>query len=177
MTMKTKPSSHTKRSRPHHASSKVQSNRRPKNKEMSKDGSPALHSKKNNGVNQSGLAKVESKPVAKQKLNGAKKNDSAARRVRAADIARAADKKPSDVRQESKGTLARVERNGGAATEQFIIATAVSDRTDAFDWGLNRIWLDWSYSMMPAVLLTTKDLMRRRSPMDLMACSNRAIHF
>lgn len=32
---------------------------------------------------------------------------------------------------------------------------------------------DWSYAMMPVALMTTNDLIRRKTPMDLMAIGSR----
>jgi hypothetical protein len=169
--MKTKVSGHTQRSRTHNASSKIQSSRGQKI-EGRKAGVPTSPAKRN-GPGQSRSKKIETERRAKKGKNGPNTNGSAAENIRAADIAPAANKKPSFVRQHSKRTPGRVGRNGEAAAEQSVHATAVNDRTDPFDWGLNRIWLDWSYSMIPTALMTTKDLMRRGSPMDLMAIGSR----
>jgi hypothetical protein len=171
MTMKPQLSRRTKQSRPHVASSKVQANRRREKIEKRKGGLPTLQAKKNNGASQSKPRKIETERPAKQKLDGTNMNGGA--NVRAADMAPAANKKPSVLRQRPKRTLEHVERNGEAAAEQSITATAVNDKTDHFDRGLNRIWLDWTYATMPAALMTTKDLIHRKTPMDLMAIGSR----
>jgi hypothetical protein len=170
--MKSQLSQRPKRSRTRNASSKVQSKRRLQKLEMRKEGVPTLHSKKKNGLTQAKPGKIETKRRAKkQTLKGAKTNGSAAEIIRAAGVAPAANKKPSAVRQDSKRTAGNVKQNGEAATAQSIAATAVNDRTVPFDWGLK--WIDWPHSMMPTALMTTKDLMRRKSPMDLMAIGSR----
>ena len=180
--MKPQLSRRTKQSRPHVASSKVQANRRREKIGKRKGGLPTLQAKRNNGTSQSkprkndGASqskprKIETERPAKQKLDGANMNGGA--NVRAADMAPAANKKPSVLRQRPKRTLEHVERNGEAAAEQSITATAVNDKTDHFDRGLNRIWLDWTYATMPAALMTTKDLIHRKTPMDLMAIGSR----
>jgi hypothetical protein len=69
--------------------------------------------------------------------------------------------------------LEHVESNGQTGTEQPITGTEGNDKADPFERRFNQIWLDWSYAMMPAALLTTSDLIRRKTPMDLMAIGSR----
>jgi hypothetical protein len=155
--MKTKVSRQKKRLRPHNSSSKLQSNRGLQKPEVRKGGVSGVQSKRKNDASQS-PRKIETEHRAKQKLNGAKTNGSVADKIRAA---------------EPKRTLEHVKRNGQAATEKPITATAVNEKPDPSDRRFNQIWLDWSYAMMPAALLTTNDLIRRKTPMDLMAIGSR----
>jgi hypothetical protein len=155
--MKTKVSRQKKRLRPHNSSSKLQSNRGLQKPEVRKGGVPGVQSKRKNDASQS-PRKIETEHRAKQKLNGAKTNGSVAKKIRTA---------------EPKWTLEHVERNGQAATEQPITAAAVKEKPDPVDRRFNPFWPDWSYAMMPAALMTTNDLIRRKTPMDLMAIGSR----
>jgi len=155
--MKTKVSRQKKRLRPHNSSSKLQSNRGLQKPEVRKGGVPGLQSKRKIDASRS-PRKIETEHRAKQKLNGAKTNGSVAKKIRAA---------------EPKWTVEHVERNGQTGTEQPITGTEGNEKADPFERRFNQIWLDWSYAMMPAALLTTSDLIRRKTPMDLMAIGSR----
>jgi hypothetical protein len=156
--MKTKVSRHKRRLRPHNSWSKLQSDQGLQKSEVRKGGVPAVKAKRKDDTSQSKPRKIGSERRAKQKLNGAKTNGSVAKKIRAA---------------EPKWTLELLERNGQAATEQPITATAVNEKPDPFDRRFNQIWLDWSYAMIPAPLMTTNDLIRRKTPIDLMAIGSR----
>jgi hypothetical protein len=156
--MKAKDSRHKSRSRPRNNSSKPQSNQGLQKSEVRKGGVPAIQARRKNADSESSSRKTEIEHRAKQKLNGAKTNGSVAKKIRTA---------------EPKWTLEHVERNGQAATEQPITAAAVKEKPDPVDRRFNPFWPDWSYAMMPAALMTTNDLIRRKTPMDLMAIGSR----
>ena len=156
--MKAKVSRHKSRSGSHKSSSKLQSTQALHKTEVRKEDVPALKAKRKNDDSQSRPRKIETEHRVKQKLNGAKTNGSATRRIRGAD---------------PKWTLEHVERNGQAAAEQPITAAAVNERPDPVDRRLRPFWPDWSYAMMPAALMTTNDLIRRKTPMDLIAIGSR----
>ena len=156
--MKAKVSRHKSRSGSHKSSSKLQSTQALHKTEVRKEDVPALKAKRKNDDSQSRPRKIETEHRVKQKLNGAKTNGSVAKKIRAA---------------EPKWTVEHVERNGQTGTEQPITGTEGNEKADPFERRFNQIWLDWSYAMMPAALLTTSDLIRRKTPMDLMAIGSR----
>ena len=152
--MKKQLSRQTKRSHP--VSAKIQTNRRPTKAGLRKRiGSTAL-AKKSNGVRQAGPTKARREEPS---LNA---NNALAKKNQAARIDQVASEKTSVRPDTKKRDLIRHEE-----------AMPMNGASELTNRSFNRTWLEWSNATIAANQRTMEELVRCKSPMDLLAVNSR----
>jgi hypothetical protein len=160
--MKDQLSHHTKSSQSHVGSSQARK-RLPKKVGLVRSGVQTTARLKT-GARKPGKSKGESE----QRAHQLKANGSGAKKDYAADRQRAAHRKSSSVRQETKKLEQDVGKNGDA--ERRLKPT---NRSNGSIHQLTPIWLDWSNATIAVNSMRMEELMRCRSPIDLMAVGSR----
>jgi hypothetical protein len=162
--MKKQLSRQTKRSRP--VSSKVQTNRHPTKVRSRKRIGSTARANKSNGVRQASPVKARSEKRVKPRLN---QNSGIANKDYAPGIDRAAPNEASFDRRDTKNReLMRHEEPTGSMK-----SANGANEADLINRSFNRTWLEWSNATMAANQRTMEELIRCKSPMDLLAVSSR----
>jgi len=162
--MKSQLSQRTKTPRSHVGSSKARPDRRPNKVGLVRSGVQTPATTKSGARKPKTTGEGENE----QRAHQLKANGSGAKKDYATDRHRASHRKSSGVRQETKKLEQDVRRNAEAARP-----TKPANRSNGSTDQFTPIWLDWSNATIAVNLKRMEELMRCRSPIDLMAVGSR----